>query len=198
MRPWCLAVLLVLVTAGCAPTAQQHAQEVGSATDDAAVAFSTCLKEIRERPIYASLAVHTTDLDSGSPNIAQLTDETIPSIQDAQLLGARFDATNSCRGNFLNALATARPDLVPVFEDAFTKREAVVVILVERKVSWGEGARRTKVLASDMQQKIANANRQWVADVAAHRADIAQRQAASTALMHWSTQQQMFNAISSR
>jgi hypothetical protein len=160
MGPWCVALLLVLATAGCTPTTQEHAQQVGSATDDAAVAFSACLKAIRERPAYASVAVHTTDLDSGAPTITQLTDETVPSIQDAQLLGARFDATNSCRGNFLNALATVRPDLVPVFEDAFTKREAVVVVLVERKITWGEGARRTKVLANDMQQKIANANRQ--------------------------------------
>jgi hypothetical protein len=192
------ASVITLFVAGCAPTAQQHAQDVGSATDDAAVAFSACVKRVRNQPVYASLMAHTTDLDTGQPTMAQMTDETIPTPAEALLLAARYDETNMCRGDFLRALATARPDLVPVFEDSFTKREAIAVGLVERKFSWGEASKRSRIVANDMQQKIANANRQWVTDLAAHRSDASLRLAATSALVHWSTQQQLFDEINSR
>lgn len=195
---WHLILLTALAASGCAPTPQERAQQVGSATDDAAVAFSACLKKVRSEGAYAPLVPHITDVDTGPPTMAQLTDETMPSVAESKLIAARFDESNVCRGNFLNALAVSRPDLVIVFEDAFTKREAVVAQLVERKITWAEAARRTKTLSNDMRQKIANANRQWLADLAAHRTDSLQRQAAATALMHWSTQQQMFDAVNSR
>ena len=192
------ALLLACLVAGCAQTPQEHVQQVGSETDQAAASFDDCLKQIRNKPAYASLVPHSSDLGTSQPSMAQLTDETLPSPEDARLVAARFDENNVCRSKFLNALATPRPDLVPIFEDAFTKREGIAVLLVERKTTWAEAARRTKNLSSDLQQRLASANRQWLADLAAHRSDANRREAAAAALMHWSTEQQMSAAINSR
>ena len=192
------SLLLLGLVAGCAQTPQEHAQQVGSQTDQAAASFDDCLKQIRNKPVYASLVSHFNDLGTGPPSMAQLTDETLPSPEDAKLIAARFDENNACRGKFLNALAMPRPDLVPIFEDAFTKREGIAVLLVERKITWAEGERRTKNLSADLQQRLASANRQWLADVTAHRSDANRREAAAAALMRWSTEQQMSAAINTR
>jgi len=196
-RLGCTAGLIAVLVVGCTPAPKEYATQIGKATDQSTATFSGCLKEIRTRPQYASLLPHVNDLDTGQPTMAQLTDEAIPSLDDAHLLAARFDATNACRTNFMNDLSNVRPDLVVILADAFTKREEVVVLLVEQKITWAEAARRTRATANDMQQKIAAANRQWVADVAAHRSDNAQRHAATVALMRWSAEQQVLDAVNS-
>jgi len=49
---------------------------------------------------------------------------------------------------------------------------------------------------SDEQQSLAAANRKWVADLnASHQTEMSQRQAAAAALVQWSAQQQMINAL---
>ena len=98
----------------------------------------------------------------------------------------------------MNALGKIRPDLVVILAGAFSRREEVVALLVERKITWAEAARRTKATANDMKQRMIAANRQWVADVAARRPDTAQRLAANAALMRWSAEQAVFNAVNSR
>jgi hypothetical protein len=71
-----------------------------------------------------------------------------------------------------------------------------VVRLIERKDTWGGSARQSEALLSDERDRIAAADRQWIADLnASHQAEMAQRQAAAAALMQWSAQQQMINAI---
>lgn len=192
-----MAILASALLAGCTPTPREYATQVGQETDQDAATFSACLKEIRSRPQYAPLLAHVSDLDTG-PTMAQLTDEATPSGDDARLLAARFDATNTCRTKFMTDLSTVRPDLVIILAPAFTKREDVVVLLVERKITWADAARRTRTIAQDMQQRIALANRVWISDLAAHRPDSAQRQAAALALMRWSSQQQVFDAVNSR
>jgi hypothetical protein len=71
-------------------------------------------------------------------------------------------------------------------------------IFRESGYTWAESAKRTKALASDLQQRLAAANRQWIADLAAHKFDTGQRSAASAALLTWPTQQNMDNAMVSR
>src|SRR3984957_10851589 len=113
---------------------------------------------------YAALLVHTLDLDTMQPTITQLTDETIPSEQDARLFAARFDATNRCREELLMDIAIPRPDLAPILADEFTQAGTIAVLVVERKVTWAEAARRSQMLSGDLRQRITAADLQWIAD----------------------------------
>jgi hypothetical protein len=172
--------LIVLILVGCSTSANRHAQQPGWATQEAWAQFKACVRSVTGRPEYASLRMHTPDLDTMQPAIAQLTDETIPSEQDARLFAARFDKVNKCRDDLLMAVSIPRPDLTPILEDEFTQSDAIAVLIVERKITWAEAATRSQTLSSDVRQKIKAADLQWIAHLNPfHQADMAQLQAAS-------------------
>jgi hypothetical protein len=132
-----------------------------------------------EKPEYDQLRGHILDLDTMQPAAADLADETIPSAQDARLFAARFDAVNPCREDFLRAVAIARPDLAPVLADEFKAAGAISELIVERRVTWAEAARRSQELSSDVRQNVAAADLEWAADITPfHQPDMAQIRAA--------------------
>lgn len=192
-RKWLLALA---VLAGCATAAQHQAQLATTATREAAGGFKACLAAVVAKPEYASLLPHTPDPATGQPTMAQLTDESLISPEEAKLFAARWDELTPCKTHVLSALSTVRPDVVPVLSDGFAKGAAIAVQLVERKITWGEGARQTQALGVTVRQNVAAVDRQWIADLnASHQAEMARRQAAGAALLQWSAQQQMINAM---
>jgi hypothetical protein len=156
--------LFALILAGCSTEADRQAPQPG-ATQQAWEQFKVCAQRVTDKPEYAALQVHTVNLDTMQPTMAQLTDETIPSEQDARLFAARFDNVNSCRESFLMAVSIPRPDLAPVLADQFTQSGAIALLVVEQKVTWAEAARRALGLWNDTQRKIAAANLEWIADL---------------------------------
>jgi len=190
-RVW-LFLCGLTVLAGCAMGAQRQAQTAAqrqaeqavATTREAAAQNKACVAKVIANPEYAPLLVHVPNPDTGQHTMAQLTDETIPSEQDARLSAAWYDEATLCRGPFLSAVSTARPDLVPIFTDAYGKADARAVLIVERKITWAEAARRSQADLSDARQKIAAADQQWIADLnAANQAEMVNRQAAAAALI---------------
>lgn len=166
---------IALVLASCGQAAPP-----GAATLEAWVQFRACVTSVIEKPEYDQLRRHTLDLDTMQPARAELTDETIPSAQDARLFAARFDAVNPCREDLLRAVAIPRPDLAPVLADEFKAAGAVSELIVERQVTWAEAARRAQGLSSDVRQKVAAADLEWAADITPfHQPDMAQIRAAA-------------------
>jgi hypothetical protein len=167
--------LIALILAGCGKSAPP-----GAAILDAWAQFRACVTSVIDKPEYDALRVHILDLDTMQPARAELADETIPSAQDARLFAARFDAVNPCREDFLRAVATPRPDLVPVLADEFKAAGAISELVVERRVTWAEAARRAQVLSSDARQKVAAADLEWTANIIPfHQPDMAQIRAAA-------------------
>ena len=167
--------LIALILASCGKSAPP-----GAATLEAWVQFRTCVTSVIEKPEYDQLRVYTVDLDTLQPARAELTDEAIPSAQDARLFAARFDAVNPCREDLLRAVAIPRPDLVPILADEFKAAGAISELVVERQVTWAEAARRAQELSSDVRQKVAAADLEWTADIIPfHQPDMAQIRAAA-------------------
>lgn len=186
---------MAAVTA-CATTAQRQAQQANTAIRAAAADFKACGMPIINKPAYASLLRHTSDVNTGQPTMTQLTDETVPSAEEAHLWTDRHDELITCRQQLLSAVSKSRPDVVPIFVDQITRSDAITVLLVERKIAWGEAARREQATQGDLKEKLAAADRQWNADInAASEAEMARRQAATGALLQWSAQQQLINQM---
>jgi hypothetical protein len=189
-------LLAALIVGGCATAAQRQAQQAGVATREAAAQSKACIAAVIAKPEYAPLAAHTPDPTTGQLTMAQLTDESLISPAQAKLFGARHDDLNPCKAHLLNSLSTARPDIVPILASEYAKGTALAVQLVERKITWGEWGRQGQAISSDTRQQLAAADRQWSAELkASHQAELAEREAAADALLQWSAQQQMINAI---
>lgn len=167
--------LIALILASCGKSAPP-----GAATLAAWAQFRACVTSVIDNPEYDALRVHTLDLDTVQPAGSEVADETIPSVKDARMFAARFDAVNPCREDLLRAVAIPRPDLVPVLADEFKAAGAISELVVERQVTWAEAARRAQVLSSDVRQKVAAADLEWAADVIPfHQPDMAQLRAAA-------------------
>ena len=190
LNSFALLASLVIV-AGCATGAQRQAQQSAAGAQEAVAQFKACWAPIIVKPEYTPLLPYNPDAETGRPTMAQLTDERLPSTEESKLLSARRDELASCRTAFARSLYMVRPDLASVFTDGWIKGDAIAVELVERKITWGEGARRAQGALNEFQQKITAASRQWGADLkASDQAEIAQRQAAAATMMQWSAQQQ--------
>ena len=157
-------IAFALILAGCSTEAGRQTQQPG-ATRQAWEQFKACAQRVIDKPEYAALQAHTVNLDTMQPTTTQLTDETIPSEEDARLFAARFDDVNSCRESFLTSVSIPRPDLAPVLADQFTQSGAIAVLIVEQRVTWAEAARRALALWNDTQHKIAAADLEWIADL---------------------------------
>lgn len=190
------AVFLVVGLAGCATAAQREVQQAGTVTREALAQFKGCMAAVWAKPDYASLLPHSPAPGAGQPTMAQLTDETVPTVEEAHLLAARFDDDGPCKKSLLASLSTARPDLVPILANAYSKGAEIIAQLVERKITWAASMRQAAANESDVRTQIAAADQQWLAGLRAeNHAELARRQAAGEALMQWSQQQQMINAI---
>ena len=169
------AALIALILASCGKAAPP-----GAATVEAWAQFKACVASVIDKPEYAALRVHTLDLDTMQPAPAELADETIPSARDARLFAARFDEVNPCRENFLAAVAIPRPDLASVLADEFKAAAVISDLVTERQITWAEAARRAQTLSSDVRQKIAAADLEWIAGINPfHQPNMAQIQAAA-------------------
>ena len=82
-----------------------------------------------------------------------------------------------------------------MFVEAWRNGDSIVAQLVERKITWAEGAKEIEAALSSLRQASASADHQWLADLnASNQAELARRQAAANVLMQWSQQQQLINA----
>lgn len=187
---------MALALGGCATGAQRQAQQTGAGLQDIKAEAKACFAAVRSKPEYQPLLVHSPDLDSGQPTMAQLTNETLPSPSEARLVAASYDDASRCRNRILSALSGVRPDIVPILSNTYIEGSTVTALLVQRKITWAESARRGQSRLGEMRQRLAEADRQWITDLnASHQAEMAQRQAAANALMQMSAQQQMINAM---
>ncbi len=147
-----------LILAGCSTSAQRQVQQSNAGFQDPGKQLIACVETVRSKPEYDPIRRHAADPKTGQHSMTQLTDEAIPTRAEAHLVAAEYDETSACRSAFLNAFATSRPDLVPIFATFFTNSAALVAELVERKITWAAAARRGDQFLSDARQQLAAEN----------------------------------------
>jgi clan AA aspartic protease (TIGR02281 family) len=96
------------------------------------------------------VAGHLLNLDAGQRRKTELTDETIPSLEEARLLAAELAATIPCHKGFIDAWMAIRPDVVPIMANGFQRLVAARELLIERKITWAEAARREQAIGNEM------------------------------------------------
>jgi hypothetical protein len=192
-----IGAVVLLSLAGCAmPTgAQRQVQQVGLSLREGAAQLKACIRTIQNKPEYALLLPHTLDPDVTQPTMAMLTDERLPSPDEARLWAARHDEMSICRDQAQQVLSSVRPGAASIVAASRAASDVLGVQLVERKITWAEFARRGQGLNAETKLQLAAADREWMADRnAEHRDELARRERAANALMQWSLGQQMINS----
>jgi hypothetical protein len=108
-----------------------------------------CIKAIRSKPQYAALISHFTDVTSGTFSMAQLTDKSVPTSAEAKAIVAYYDELYSCSNPLRASARAVLPALGPIFDRAKTETDSLVILVAERKITWGDFAQRVEQIHSE-------------------------------------------------
>ena len=190
-----VAAATVLALCGCTPPAldaRQLGAQPGSPRPREATDF--CLQQMLASPEIQALKSKFPPLEPGSsPSQAQLADPTVATPQEAKLvLSFHQKYIVPCRQDGLARTSTIGPQPAAIAIEGFATADALILKLVEGKMTWGEYNSKIQVLRTDA--------RAYLAAVAASQhnnpglGDLAegarQHQAAMVGLENWKRQQQ--------
>ncbi len=113
-----------------------------------------CTGEIRNKPTYTALRPHFSEIKSGAFTMVQLTDESLPTVNQSPLLANYWDEGKICVTAMIEGLAVVAPSWVPNFQQLVAENEQVMILMAKRQITWGEGARRQKAIAEATNAKL--------------------------------------------
>ena len=142
--------------ARCTTNPQQQGQYIRPTLQQIAADNRACVSTA-----YAKYpTIYASDLNTGASSIAQLADESRPTLEQALLYAARHDDILACRHQFREAIASAWPDIVPILDNEWAAADQVNALVIERKISWAESARRMGKIAAQGRSQLAAAKRE--------------------------------------
>jgi hypothetical protein len=171
-----------LVLAGCQTAAENELVASRAAFDAGSAQAEACFGAVAGKPEYAQIAQRTGLIAGIDPTLAQLSDNAVPSPEEARLLLAWDAEITSCRQIFLDALGRSFPELQMVQAESYAHRNQAILALVRREASWGAVNQRLAAGRLDHARRW----RQAVEDIAMrlsaqHQQEIAQRERAAAA-----------------
>ena len=103
-----------------------------------------CIGAIRTKPDFELLLPHFSDINTGDFTMAQLTDARVPTPAEGHLVSSYVDEANPCVSRSIEATSQVVPASGAILRQAKSSNEATMVLLVQRKLTWGEAAQRQK------------------------------------------------------
>jgi hypothetical protein len=100
----------------------------------------TCLTETRQRPIFAPLVPHMSDINTGRFAPSQMANNQHVSASDARLYAAYEAAADPCIDEFLASVAGVVPDIVPIVQQLRLQEKATASRLFASQITWGEAS----------------------------------------------------------
>jgi len=176
---WALLFLVLPILVGCATLPQQRGQSIGLTLQQAGADLKACGSAAYAK--YPSLYV--PNLTTGAPSMAQLTDETRPTPEQARLFAARWDDLRECNQQWRNAIASVRPDVVAILENQQAAADQLAALVIERKVTWAESARNSQQIQAATRSQLAATDREWRAEINAANQTRAANAAAAASIL---------------
>ena len=187
MRP--LAGVALLLMAGCSMQQPYQAQAMNNGNGGATLLaqVEACARAAYDAPDTAALRPHAP-MDLRQASLAQLSDPSFPTNADIPLIKQWHDRISACRQQMMSVLAQAMPSVVPILTRALSAADDDIVLLIQKRISWGEAVRRGRDRTNTMmaevgaeQQRLQSAVAQARVVAAQARAMAAQEQAARSA-----------------
>jgi hypothetical protein len=117
--------------------------------------LKTCIETFRNDPKYTLIEPHVLPYGTTHFTLVQLSDENVPTADEAANLAAYEDATDVCRDQFVTQLAMLDARASLTYKRIQADTRAVKILLIEHKISWGEGAQRVQSILDTAMANIA-------------------------------------------
>jgi hypothetical protein len=116
-----------------------------------------CIMAARAKPSYAPLQTHWADMTTGY-TMAQLTDDHPPAGAEAAALTMYSDDIKLCASTAITEVGKINPAMAAILSQQLVDNEAVLILLVKRQISWGEGDQRQKANNAAVKSKLQGLN----------------------------------------
>jgi leucyl-tRNA synthetase len=189
-----IIVVAAVALAGCATPAQRKAVTIRNGTEGAAQQMKVCVTAARSMQGADAVATKYAE-DSSQPSLQQLTDSNLPNDGEVKALFMVHDAVQQCRANFVTALSSVAPTLANVFVESYQKSDSQLVLLVQKKQTWGEYNKAVQQIAVEARGELTKAGQQIDASLQRENAqEVAQQQRAVQNYLSYMQNQQAIAA----
>ncbi len=188
-----LVLLAALLVSGCATQAQIQAQTMAENAQSAGAAGEACVRNVQASPAFAPLLQRfpSKPSDTTIEQLANTNKATEGEIKAIFLVHPEFQ---KCRQALMSQAALTHPGIPPILAAAYAKRDADLVELVQKKITWGEWTVRLKTSDAELGVELAAENQRINAGLQqSHEAELQRRQAAANALAAYARQQQIID-----
>jgi hypothetical protein len=190
-----LAIGLSISLAGCATAAQRQYQAMASGIQAIVSEAKACTAQAYNSPEMAIVRPHFP-LDPRDATLAQLSDQSLATKQEAEAILAVYPQLQACRKAVLDGLQKTTPSAVPIMAKEYAEADDDTILLVQRKISWGDRVKRGRDRLVAAQAALSAEDHRITAGLEQqHEAELARRQAALDALARWAQTQQVINAM---
>lgn len=185
-----IVTFAAILLSGCATQAQRQAESMTNNTISAVAGLLACTQAVYQSSDFDPIR-ERTPIDSREITLAQLAYTGMITKSESDAVLKVHPRLQQCRRSYLEQIAMTTPTLVPIYADAWTKNDAALVALLQKKISWGEELRLTQQLSIETSARtMAEAQRIDAGLERSHEAELARRQAAANALAAYAQQQQ--------
>jgi hypothetical protein len=187
-------IACAFLLAGCATAAQRQYQAIVTGNKTLGDEAKACTMAAYNAPEAAPLRPHLP-LDPREATLAQLSDTTFATGPEIAAIEVLYPHLKACQKAALDGLANTTPGAVPILAKAYSAADDDTILLIQRKLSWGDRVKRGRDRALATQEALQAEGQRVVSGLEhQHEAEIAQRQRAAEALAQWAQTPQLINA----
>jgi hypothetical protein len=162
---------------GCATQAQRQYQAIATSNQAVGAETGACITAVCNAPEAVPLRPHFSF--SEAPTLQQLSDTSLATKPEIEAILLLYPRLQACRTPALQGLANTMPGVVPALAKASSDKDDAVILLIQRKLAWGEFVRHWRDMTGVAQAALlAEGQRITAALEQSHEAELAQRRAA--------------------
>jgi len=188
-----VVIALALLLAGCATAAQRQYQAMATGNQAIAAEGKACLEAAYNSPEFAPVRPHEA-YNVTDATLPQLADTSLASQSEIDAIFAVHPRIRACQKAALDGMLNTTPSMIPIIAKSFSEADDDVLLLIQRKMSWGEFTRRRRDRFIATQAAIQTEDQRITAGLERqHEGELARRQAAADAIAQWAQTQQIIS-----
>lgn len=155
-RPRAIEVLKALARTGTMIAVLIGASATGAFSQtDAVSQFKSCVEAIYNSPVAAPLRPHVP-LDIRQATLAQLSDRSLATTGEIAALQIVEPQQKACQQQALDSIRAASPEAAALLARTYAESEDDLILLVQRRMTWGDRTRRARDRALALQSRLAD------------------------------------------
>ena len=144
----------VAVISGCTTPADTRADDILGTMQDAQESLNQCIVDTYNDPQFEPLGKHMP-MNMRGVSMEQLTDESLATDAEIQMLMAYDESAESCRKTYVDELRPVAPTIAALTQAAYDRNQNGLSGLMAKQLTWGQYIQGVVTSYRDLSLKVA-------------------------------------------